>query len=415
MAGLRRTTEGVTVTERRLPRPSEILPLIGRRDPNLSRLQARLERCASIGDVRAMARRRVPRSVFDYTDGAAGSELSLSRSRKAYARVEFQPRVLRDVADVDTSVMMLGQRSALPFAFSPTGFTRMMHYAGEPAVSAVAGEAGIPFALSTLGTTSVEDLAAATPGTRRWFQLYVSRDHVSAEALVKRAEQSGYDTLILTVDAAVGGIRLRDIRNGLTIPPQLSVRTLAQMAMYPRWWGNLLTTAPLEFASLSSTGGTVGDLLTKVFDPGIGPGDIEWLRSIWPGSLMLKGVQSVDDAVLAADLGVDAVILSNHGGRQIDKGNVPLEILPEVAAAVGERLEVYIDGGITSGQDIVAALAMGARGTLVGRAFLYGLMAGGEDGVRRVVSILEKEIRTTMQLMGVTSVADLDSSYVRLR
>lgn len=403
------------MTERRLPRPSEILPLIGRRDPSLSRLQARLERCASIGDVRAMARRRVPRSVFDYTDGAAGSEQTLSRSRKAYARVEFTPRVLRNVADVDPSVVMLGERSALPFAFGPTGFTRMMHYRGEPAVSAVAGEAGIPFALSTLGTTSVEDLAAATPGTRRWFQLYVSRDHVSAEALVQRAEQSGYDTLILTVDTAVGGIRLRDIRNGLTIPPQLSVSTLAQMALYPRWWGHLLTTRPLEFASLTSTGGTVGDLLTKVFDPGIGPDDISWLRGIWPGRLMLKGVQSVEDAVLAAELGVDAVILSNHGGRQIDKGNVPLEILPTVVDEVGDRLEVYIDGGITSGQDIVAALALGATGTLIGRAYLYGLMAGGEDGVRRVVSILDKEIRTTMQLLGVTSVSDLDRSYVRLR
>lgn len=403
------------MTQRRLPRPGEILPLIGRRDPSLTRLQARLERCASIGDIRAMARRRVPRSVFDYTDGAAGSELSLSRSRRAYARVEFTPRVLRNVADVDPSVMMLGKRSELPFAFGPTGFTRMMHYIGEPAVSRVAGQAGIPFSLSTLGTTSVEDLAAATPDTRRWFQLYVSRDHDSAEALVKRAADSGYDTLILTVDAAVGGIRLRDVRNGLTIPPQLTLSTMAQMAMYPRWWANLLTTRPLEFASLSSTGGTVGDLLTKVFDPGIGPDDITWLRSIWPGSLVLKGVQSVDDAVLAAALGVDAVILSNHGGRQVDKGNVPLEILPTVVDAVGDRIEVYIDGGITCGQDIVAALAMGARGTLVGRAYLYGLMAGGEDGVRRVVNILDKEIRTTMQLIGATSVDQLDRSYVRLR
>ena len=403
------------MVQRRLPRPNEVLPLIGRRDRSLSRLQARLERCASIGDVREMARRRTPRSVFDYTDGSAGTESSLRRSRQAYARVEFQPRVLRNVADIDTSVSMLGQRSSLPFAFAPTGFTRMMHYLGEPAIAQVAGEVGIPFSLSTLGTTSVEDLAAAAPETRRWFQLYVWHDHAAAEVLVKRAEAAGYDTLILTVDTAVGGIRLRDVRNGLTIPPQLTVRTMADMALYPRWWLNLLTTEPLEFASLQSTGGTVGDLLTKVFDPKIGPGDIEWLRSVWSGTLILKGVQSVADAVVAADLGVDGIILSNHGGRQIDKGNVPLELLPLVVDEVGDRIEVYIDGGITSGQDIVAALAFGARGTLVGRAFLYGLMAGGVDGVRRVVAILDKEIRTTMQLLGVTSVAELDRSYVRLR
>lgn len=403
------------MVERRLPRPSEILPLIGRRDRSLTRLQARLERCASIGDIRELAKRRVPRSVFDYTDGAAGSELTLRRSVDAYSRVEFTPRVLRDVSSVDLSTRMLGQCSALPFALGPTGFTRMMHHVGEPAVAKVAGEAGIPYALSTLGTTSVEALAQASPDARLWFQLYVWRDRVASEALVKRVEQAGYDTLILTVDTAVGGIRLRDVRNGLTIPPQLSLGTLAGMALYPRWWGNLLTTRPLEFASLSSTGGTVGDLLTKVFDPSITGADISWLRSIWPGKLVLKGVQSVEDAVIAVELGVDAVILSNHGGRQIDRGNVPLEILPKVVDAVGNRIEVYVDGGITCGADIVAALAFGATGALIGRGYLYGLMAGGEDGVRRVVNILEKEIRTTMQLLGVTSVDQLDRSYVRLR
>ena len=403
------------MVDRRLPRPSEILPLIGGRDRSLTRRQARLERCASVGDVRALAMRRVPRSVFDYTDGAAGSELTLRRSVEAYSRVEFTPRVLRDVSEVDCSVEMLGQRSTLPFALGPTGFTRMMHHVGEPAVAKVAGDVGIPYALSTLGTTSVEALAEIAPDTRRWFQLYVWRDRVACEALVKRAELAGYDTLILTVDTAVGGIRLRDVRNGLTIPPQLTLGTLAGMAMYPRWWGNLLTTRPLEFASLSSTGGTVGDLLTKVFDPAITGADIAWLRGIWPGKLVLKGVQSLEDAVIAVDLGVDAVILSNHGGRQIDRGNVPLELLPRVVDEVGDRIEVYIDGGISSGADIVAALAFGARGALIGRAYLYGLMAGGEDGVRRVVSILAKEVKTTMQLLGVTSVGELDRSYVRLR
>jgi L-lactate dehydrogenase (cytochrome) len=401
--------------QRRLPRWGELAPLIGRPDMSRSRLESRLERAASIADIRAMARRRVPPSVFDYTDGAAGTESTLRRSRNAYHRVEFTPRVLRDVSAVDPSVAMLGQQSALPFAFAPTGFTRMMHHIGEPAVAQVAGEAGVPFALSTLGTTSPEDVAAAAPGTRRWFQLYVWRDRAASEELVRRVEAAGYDTLILTVDTAVGGIRLRDVRNGLTIPPRLTVRTMAHMALYPRWWANVLTTRPLEFASLQSTGGTVGDLLTRVFDPTIGPDHIAWLRSIWGGKLMLKGVQSIEDAVLAADLGCDAVVLSNHGGRQLDRGNVPLEILPSVVDVVGDRLEVYVDGGIMSGADIVAALAFGATGTLVGRAYLYGLMAGGEAGVRRVVAILDKEIRTTMQLIGATNVEEVRTVSVRLR
>lgn len=403
------------MTKRRLPRPAEILPLIGRPDRTKTRLQRRLERCANVWDVRALARRRVPPAVFDYTDGAAGSEATLDRSRAAYDRVEFTPRVLRDVSTVDLRVPMLGQESALPFAFAPTGFTRMMNHLGEPAVASVAREFGIPYGLSTLGTTSVEALAAAAPDTRRWFQLYVWRDRQASEALIQRVLAHGYDTLILTVDTAVGGIRLRDVRNGLTIPPQLSVRTMAQMAMYPRWWMNVLTTEPLEFASLSTTGGSVGDLLTRVFDPGVTAADISWLRSVWTGSLMLKGVQSLQDARLAADLGVDAIVLSNHGGRQIDKGNVPLELLPSVVDDIGDRVEVYVDGGIMSGSDVVAALAFGARGVLVGRAYLYGLMAGGSDGVARVASILEKEIRTTMQLLGATSISDLDRSMVRLR
>lgn len=403
------------MTSRRLPRWGEIAPLIGGRDRSLTRQQARLERCANVADVRALAKRRVPAAVFDYTDGAAGSESTLLRSRNAYARVELTPRVLRDVSTVDLSTTMVGATSLLPFALAPTGFTRMMHHIGEPAVVAVAEEAGIPFGLSTLGTTSVEEMATIAPHARKWFQLYVWRDREASKALIDRVSSSGYEALILTVDTAVGGIRLRDVRNGLTIPPQLSVRTISQMALYPRWWANLLTTKPLEFASLSSTGGTVGDLLTKVFDPTINASDIEWLRSVWKGPLIIKGIQSVEDARLVVDLGVDAIVLSNHGGRQLDRANVPLEILPAVVDAVGDQSEVYIDGGIMSGTDIVAALAFGAQGALIGRAYLYGLMAGGEDGVRRVVNILRKEVMTTMQLMGVTSIDQLDRSMVRLR
>ena len=400
---------------RRLPRWSEVAPLIGHRDRSLTRLEARLQRVASIGDMRALAMRRVPRAVFDYTDGAAGSELTLSRARDAYDRVEFTPRVLRDVSQVDLRTPMLGEVSALPFALAPTGFTRMMHHIGEPAVAEAAAEAGIPYGLSTLGTTSAEDLITQVPQGRKWFQLYVWRDRIASEALVRRVEAAGYNTIILTVDTAVGGIRLRDVRNGLTIPPQLTMRTMAQMALYPRWWGNVLTTRPLEFASLQSTGGTVGDMLTRVFDPTIGPEHIEWLRSIWAGKLMLKGVQSVEDAVLAADLGCDGVVLSNHGGRQVDRGNVPLEILPRVVDAVQGRIEVYVDGGIMHGSDIVAAVGFGANGALIGRAYLYGLMAGGLPGVRRVIEILRKEVQTTMQLIGARSIEEIRGIDIRLR
>lgn len=401
--------------KRRLPRPAEILPLIGTPDWSKSRLQRRLERCAGVGDIRELARRSTPKSVFDYTDGGSMSETSLDRSRDAYRRVEFTPAVMRDVSEVDMSTYFLGKPSALPFALAPTGFTRMMHHLGEPAVAQVAAGAGIAYALSTLGTTSIEGLADAVPHGRRWFQLYVSRDRTQAEDLMRRARENGYDSLILTVDTAVGGIRWREVRNGLTIPPQLTLSTILDMSRHPKWWANVLTTEPLTFASLSTSGGTVGDLLTRVFDPGITIADIAWINDNWDGGVIVKGVQSVEDAVILAELGVEAIVLSNHGGRQIEKGNIPLELLPSVIDEVGDRTEVYIDGGIMNGADIVAALAFGATGTLVGRAYLYGLMAGGIDGVQRVVDILTKEIKVTMQLLGVTSVDQLDTSMVRLR
>ena len=401
--------------KRRLPRPNAVLPLIGAPDLRTSPLQRRLSRCATVMDVRAVARRRVPRAVFDYVDGAAMSGTSLRRSRDAFRRVEFTPRVLRDVSTVDTRVEVLGATNALPFLLAPTGFTRMMNAAGEPAVARVAAERGIAYGLSTLGTTSIEDLAAAVPECRRWFQLYVSRDREIAADLMHRAQAAGCDTLILTVDTAVGGIRPREVRHGLTIPPRLHLGTLADMATHPSWWFDALTTEPLAFANLTSTSGPVGDLLTRMFDPTVTLADIPWIREHWQGSLVVKGVQSVADAELATEAGVDGIVLSNHGGRQLDMGAAPLELLPDVAARVGERVEVYVDGGVMSGADVVAAVALGARGVLIGRAYLYGLMAGGESGVARVVDILEKEVRVTMQLLGAPTISDVRQAQVRLR
>jgi L-lactate dehydrogenase (cytochrome) len=403
------------VVERRLPRWSEVRELVRPRRPVGDAVARRLARAATVGDLREAARRTVPRAVFDYTDGAAGAEISLRRSREAFERVEFLPSVLRDVSAVDPSTQLLGAPSALPLAFAPTGFTRLMHTEGESAVGRVAERVGVPYALSTMGTTSLEALEAAAPGARRWFQLYLWRDRDASAALVSRARAAGYEALVLTVDTPVAGPRLRDVRNGFTIPPALSLRTMANAAVHPRWWIDLLTTEPLEFASLRSWGGTVAELVDRVFEPAATVADVRALRATWPGTLIVKGVQGVDDARAVVDAGADAVIVSNHGGRQLDRSPTPLEQLPAIVGAVGDRAEVYLDGGILDGADIVAAVAFGARACLVGRAYLYGLMAGGERGVQRAADILTGEITRTMQLLGVATVAELTPDRVRLR
>ena len=368
-----------------------------------------------MADLRPIARRHVPRAVFDYVDGGAEAELSLARAREAFGRVEFTPSVLRGVADVDPSTTILGAPSSLPLVFAPTGFTRLMHHAGEPAVARAAARAGIPYALSTFGTTSPERLAADAPDGRRWFQLYVWRDRDAVAELVARAAGAGFEALILTVDTPVAGARLRDVRNGFSIPPALTLRTLADISVHPGWWLNLLTTDPITFASFRSSDGTVAELLDTVLDPELDWDDLAWLRGAWTGPLVVKGIQSVEDARRAADHGVDAIVLSNHGGRQLDRAPVPLELLPSVVAAVGERVEVYVDGGVLSGADVIAAVGLGARACLVGRAYLYGLMAGGEAGVDRVAALFRADVIRTMRLLGVRSVPELTPERVRLR
>jgi L-lactate dehydrogenase (cytochrome) len=405
----------MTRTKRRLPRWSELRPLLRPRPVVLDPTERRLSRALTIADLRAVARRRTPRAVFDYTDGAAEAESSLRRAEEAFQRVEFRPRVLRDVTKVDTTATIFGRPSALPLAFAPTGFTRMMHHQGERAVVRVAEEAGIPYALSTLGTTSIEDVAAAAPAARKWFQLYVWRDRGAGKELVERARAAGYEALILTVDVPVAGARLRDARNGLTIPPSLTLRTVLDGAMHPSWWFNLLSTDPLEFASLTSSEGTVAELIDRMFDPALTVRDLSWLRETWSGPLIVKGIQHVDDARMVVDAGADAVVVSNHGGRQLDRAATPLEMLPAVVEAVGDRTEVLLDGGVRSGADIAAAVALGARACLVGRAYLYGLMAGGERGVRRALEILAGELVRTMKLLGADSVDALEPALVRLR
>jgi L-lactate dehydrogenase (cytochrome) len=403
------------MTRRRLPRPSEVRPYLRTGPVRLSPIERRLASAATIWDLRDVARRHVPRAVFDYTDGAAETETSLRRSREAYARIEFVPSVLRDVSSVDLSTTILGRPSTMPLVFAPTGFTRLMHQEGEPSVTRVAGRLGIPYVLSTLGTTSPEAVALASPDTDRWFQLYLWSDRDAGLDLVRRAQSAGFSALVLTVDTPVAGARLRDVHNGFTIPPTLSLRTLVDIGRHPGWWFDKLTTDPLQFAVFTETGGTVADLINRVFDPTVTIADFGWLRDAWKGPLVIKGVQTVDDARAVVDAGADAIVVSNHGGRQLDRAPTPLEQLPAIAAAVGDRAEVFVDGGIMSGADVVAAVAMGARAALVGRAYLYGLMAGGERGVARAGELLRKEAVRTMQLLGVPRVDELGPERVRLR
>lgn len=398
--------------KRQLPKRRDLAPLVKFKKPVLSPRERRLASALTIDDLRRIAKRRTPKAAFDYTDGAADGEVSLTRARQAFADIEFHPAVLRDVSTVDTSRMVLGERVALPFGIAPTGFTRMMQVEGEIAGATAAEAAGIPYALSTMGTTSIEGVAAASPEGRNWFQLYMWKDRERSMALVDRAKRAGFDALLVTVDVPVAGARLRDVRNGMTIPPTLTPRTVAGMATKPAWWFNLLTTEPLAFASLDSWSGTVAELLDTMFDPTVTFEDLAWIREQWGGSVVVKGVQTVDDARRLADAGVDAVLLSNHGGRQLDRAPVPFHLLPDVRRAVGDSVEVHLDTGIMSGQDIVAAVAMGADFTLIGRAYLYGLMAGGRPGVDRTIEILRGQVERTMRLLGVRTLDELEPGHV---
>jgi L-lactate dehydrogenase (cytochrome) len=400
------------VVRRQFPRPRQIADLLRFKRPAWSPTTRRLRSALTIEDLRTIARRRTPRGAFDYTDGAAESELGLERARQAFRDVEFHPSILRNVSTVDTGWDVLGARVELPFGIAPTGFTRLMQTEGEEAGAAAAAAAGIPFALSTLGTTSVERVAEAGAGGRHWFQLYMWNDRDRSMQLVERAVKAGYDTLLVTVDAPVAGARLRDKRNGFTIPPALTLRTVIDAIPRPAWWFNLLTTEPLQFASFTSWDGTVAELLDTMFDPTVTYDDLQWIKKSWPGKLVVKGVQTLDDAKRLADIGVDGITLSNHGGRQLDRAPVPFHLLPAVVREVGRDIEVHVDTGIMSGADIIAAVALGARFTMVGRAYLYGLMAGGRRGVDRTIEILREQIVRTMKLLGVARLEELNPSHV---
>ena len=400
------------MVKRQIPNPNEIFDLLHFKKPDLNAKRRRLQSAQTIWDLRKIARRRTPAAAFDYTDGAAEGEISLRRARQAFRDVEFHPDILRPAPSVDTSCQILGGTSAMPFGIAPTGFTRLMQTEGEVAGAGAAGAAGIPFTLSTLGTASIEEVKDANPYGRNWFQLYVMRKREISYGLVERAARAGFDTLMFTVDTPVAGARLRDRRNGFSIPPQITAGTVLNAIPRPWWWFDFLTTPKLEFASLKSTGGTVGELLDSAMDPTISYEDLEVIRSMWPGRIVIKGVQNIPDAKRLLDHGVDGIILSNHGGRQLDRAPVPFRLLPELVREVGSDATIMIDTGIMNGADVIASVALGAKFTIIGRAYLYGLMAGGRAGVDRAIEILSEEVVRTMKLLGVSNVEELEPRHV---
>ncbi|MNW36840.1 (S)-mandelate dehydrogenase [compost metagenome] len=401
--------------KRQLPDVAELVSLMKFKLPSTSPRAARLAGAADIWDLRKIAKRRTPAAAFDYVDGAAGREITATRARAVFDNVELLPRILHGTAQSDLSTTIAGAPSALPFGIAPTGFTRFMHSEGEIGGSRAAQKAGIPFSLSTMGTRSIEEVAEAAPEGRKWFQLYLWKDREKSRALVERAAAAGYDTLLVTVDTPVAGQRHRDTRNGMKIPPELTVKTVLDASYPPEWWYNFLTTDSLKFASLSDTSADLPTIINSMFDSSLDFEDLKWIRELWKGKLFVKGVLTSEDAAKAQAAGADGLVVSNHGGRQLDRAPIAFEALGEVRAEVGEDMEIIMDSGIMSGADIVAALCAGADFVLIGRAYLYGLMAGGEEGVSRAIELLAKEVEVTMQLMGAASIGDLDQSLIRRR
>jgi len=391
------------------------------RPVELDPVERRLSRAASVRDLRLIARKRLPRGVFDYIDGGAEDELTLRRNAEAFRRLEFRPRVLRDVGAIDTSTTLLGRPLPVPLVLAPTGFTRIASPGGELDVARAAARAQLPYTLSTMGTRSIEEVAAVSSG-RKWFQVYVWRDRGLVKEMLGRAAAAGYEAIVVTVDTAVLGRRERDVRHGFTLPPRLGPGTLLDGALHPGWTWDFVRAEPITFANITGTGVPDGaeavnlaEYTNGQFDPALSWRDLDWFRAAWDGPIVLKGIQTVDDARLAADAGVEAIALSNHGGRQLDGSPPPAELIAPVADAIGDRAEIICDGGIRRGSDIVKAVALGARACMIGRAYLYGLGAAGERGVDHVLALLDADIRRTMALTGRRRMSELGPDLVQRR
>ena len=389
-------------------RASEIRRLIQLKPVELDAASRRLSACHDIYELRRSARRVIPRPVFDYVDGAADEELSMAANVRAFRRWRFQPRALTGITKVDTATRLLDRDLTLPLVLAPTGYTRMMHPAGENAVARAAQRHRLPYTLSTMGTTSIEDVAAAAQPDL-WFQLYIQKDEGLTKELVNRAATAGYRVLVITVDTLVTGHRTRDERNGLIIPPALTLQTLGNIAIKPGYWMRMLRSEAIDFANFTGGGAGVTTIegTGTMFNPTVSWDDIAALRSRWPGKLVIKGPLSPADATRAVEVGADGLQLSNHGGRQLDRTIPSVDLIAPVRAAVGPDVAVVVDSGVRHGADIAVALALGADACAIGRAYLYGLMAGGEPGVDKVIDILTDQFVRTLHLMGITSVAEL--------
>lgn len=395
-------------------RLSEIRELLNVGRPGAPYGARSLARCYDIEDLAHLARRRLPRGAAGYLDGGGEGEWTLRRNREAFGEVELVPRVLRDVSRIDTTSTILGIPVPLPMALSPVGAPRMFHHEGELAVARAARAAGLPYGISTLSTRSLEEVAEVAGDSPLLFQLYLWGDRSTAKDLLARASSAGYRALLLSVDSTVRSERDRELHRGIALPtPELTLGTVLDGARHPRWSWHFLTSPALGFPNLSMEGPTSRRMLGQMFDGTVSWDDVRWIREAWSGPLAIKGVARPEEALRAVDEGADAVIVSNHGGRQMDHVPATLEVLPEVAGAVGDRLEVLFDSGIRRGSDILTALALGARGVLVGRAHLYGLAAAGEAGVRHAIDILAYELRTSMALCGATSLGELDRDLLR--
>ena len=374
----------------------------------------RAERCRTVADLRALAKRTVPRPVFDYVDGAANDEITYRRNRSAFEQIALRPRALVDVSHIELATTVLGRRIELPLIAAPTGLTGLVHPDAEAAIARAAHAAGTIYTQSALSSLSIEDVHAAAPGPK-WFQLYVLTDRGLVYELLARAAAAGYEALVLTVDVAVAGVRERDVRNRFSVPPRLTLRSLAEGVTKPRWSASFIAQPRISPGNVALSGGPASHAawVNRQFDPTVTWDDLAMLREHWPGPVLIKGILRADDAVRAVEHGVDGIIVSNHGGRQLDGAPATIQALPEIASAVGDRAELYLDSGVRRGTDIVKALALGARAVLAGRPFVYGLGAAGEPGARRVFELLRGELATALALAGYPRVAELDGDAVR--
>ena len=370
-----------------------------------------------IEDLRRVARRKVPRAFFDYAEAGSYAQETLRANREDLEHIKLRQRVLVDVSQRDLTTTILGERVSLPLALAPIGLCGMMHGDGEILACRAAQAAGIPFTLSTMSICSIEDVAQAVDKPF-WFQLYVMKDRGFIRALIERAAAAKCSALVLTLDLQVLGQRHCDIRNGMTVPPQIKLGNLIDIATKPAWALSILRGRRKTFGNLAGhvqgmeNVNSLAQWTASQFDPTLSWKDVEWVRSVWPGKLILKGILDVEDAKTAAQIGVSALVVSNHGGRQLDGALSSIAALPKVVEAVGDQIEVMFDGGIRSGQDVLRALARGARSCMIGRSYIYGLGAGGEAGVARAIEILGKELDVTMALCGARNVRDIDHRVI---